>query len=232
MNKQPLRVMLVVPDSNTTMEREVRALWPEVTDIHWVGVPRPIRPLVVDDLPEYGANAVKAAREAGAQHTVDLVIFGCTTAGFLTGPAGDMAMQSALEDALGVPAVTTSSSMAERMIDQGVMRPAVVTPYLDATNQGLIRYLAAKGISTSSLKSLEFKTVHDYLNAQSGPVLEIARAAGKDPNCDGLFVACTQLPTLEIMDTLRAELGKPVLGAVACAVWKAQRTVAAARSAA
>ena len=57
--------MLVVPDSNTTMEREVRALWPEVTDIHWVGVPHPIRPLVVDDLPEYGANAVKAAREAG-----------------------------------------------------------------------------------------------------------------------------------------------------------------------
>ena len=58
------------------------------------------------------------------------------------------------------------------------------------------------------------------------------RALWPEVNCDGLFVACTQLPTLEIMDTLRAELGKPVLGAVACAVWKAQRTVAAARSAA
>ena len=230
MKDQPLRVMLVVPDSNTTMEREIRALWPEVTEIHWVGIPRPVRPLVVDDLPEYGAHAIKAARETGAQHPVDMVIFGCTSAGFLTGPEGDRAMQAALEDALGVPAVTTSSSMAERMIDQGVTRPAVVTPYLDATNQGLIRFLSAKGITTSSLRSLEFKTVYDYLNAQSGPVLDLARVAGQDPHCDGLFVACTQLPTLEIMDTLRAELGKPVLGAVASTVWKAKATLAQARA--
>lgn len=227
MSNKALRVMLVVPDTNTTMAREVRALWPEITELHWVGIPRPMRPIIVDDLPEYGATAVKAAHQMAQQHPVDLVIYGCTTAGFLTGPEGDAQMQRDLSAAVDAPAVTTASSMAQKMIEAGITRPAIVTPYLEASNQGLIRFLAAMGIQTSSLKSLEFKTVEDYENAHAEQVHALASVAGQDPNSDGLFIACTQLPTLEIMDSLRAQLRKPVLGAIPATVWNAQRAMEA-----
>ena len=220
--------MLVVPDTNTTMEPEVRALWPEVSELYRVGIPRPMRPILVSDLPEYGASAVKAAREVASKHPVDLVIYGCTTAGFLTGPEGDAKMQRDLSDAVGAPAVTTASSMVEKMRHSGVERPAVVTPYLEASNRGLIKFLAAKHIHTSSLRSLEFKTVEEYENAHAAQVISIAREAGSDPDADGLFIACTQLPTLGILDSLRQSLGMPVLGAVAATVWNAKRMLDAA----
>ena len=226
-----LKVMLVVPDTNTTMERELRALWPEVTDLCWVGVPRPMRPIVASDLPEYRANALKAVAEL-ASVKPDIVVYGCTTAGYLAGPSGDTEMREALADAVGAPAVTTASSMVEAMRHAGVSRPAIVTPYLEASNQGLKKFLAAKGIEVAILDSLLFTTTEQYERATAEEVYKQAAVTGRDPGSDGLFIACTQLPTLGILDQLRVQLNKPVMGAVAATVWNAKQTLAALSSSA
>lgn len=221
-----LKVVLVVPETNTTMEREVRALWPEVTELYWVGIPRPMRPIVASDLPAYRANALKAVAEL-ASVKADIVLYGCTTAGFLAGPSGDTEMREALADTVGAPAVTTASSMVEAMRHAGVSRPAIVTPYLESSNQGLKNFLAAKGIEVSILDSFLFTTTEEYDRVTADEVHRLAAVTGSDARSDGLFIACTQLPTLGILDRLRVHLNKPVLGAVEATVWNARQTLAA-----
>ena len=230
MNDKKLKVILVVPATNTTMEIEVWSLWPEIDELHRVGIPRPMRPIVASDLPEYREHTLKAVapyQKIGA----DIVIYGCTTAGFLAGPEGDREMQQALVQAVGAPAVTTASSMVEAMSRAGVSRPAIVTPYLKPSNDGLIRFLEAKGVSVSTLDSFFFTTTEQYDRVTDTEVLELAEKTGGDGAADCLFIACTQLPTLSILGVLRERLKKPVLGAIQATVENAQRTLALGGSA-
>jgi len=224
-----LKVILVVPATNTTMEPEVRALWPGIGELHRVGIPRPMRPIVVTDLPEYREHTLNAVAHYRAL-SPDLVIYGCTTAGFLAGPQGDAEMQRALSEAVGAPAVTTASAMAEVMLQAGVARPAIVTPYLKPSNDGLIQFLAAKGIQTAILNSFHFTTTEQYDCVTAEQVYELAQQTGCEQSADCLFVACTQLPTLSILQPLREQLNKPVFGAIEATVRAGQKMLGVTHS--
>jgi len=216
-----LSAILVVPDTNTTMEPELRALWPEITRLQRVGVPRPMRPIVVGDLPEYRANTLEAVK-ALLPCKIDVVLYGCTTAGFLAGPAGDREVGQALSDLTGAPAVTTASSMVQALRHSSMRRPAVVTPYLQASNEGLKRFLATMDIHVSVLNSFLLKTVDEYNQVTREQVRELSLTTGMGADSDGLFIACTQLPTLGILPALRQSLQKPVWGAIEATVWAAK----------
>lgn len=225
MDRQKRTALLVVPDTNTTMEHELGAHWPALDAIIRVGIPRPPRPIVAADLSAYRAATLAAIRpyvSAGP----DLVVYGCTTAGFLAGPDGDRDMCQALADATGVPAVTTAYAMVEALRAAGMHRPAIVTPYLETSNEGLRRFLKAYGIDVSVLNSLNFTTVEQYNNASEQAVWDIALPTAGHAGADGLFVACTQLPTLGILPRLRAACGKPVWGAIQATAWWGQRALA------
>jgi maleate isomerase len=219
--------LLVVPDTNTTMEPEMAAHWPELGGIVRVGIPRPPRPIMASDLPEYREATLKAVRSC-LERKPDIVLYGCTTAGFLAGPTGDREMCDALADAAQAPAVTTAHSMAEVLQHENIRHPAVVTPYLQASNDGLIRFLAAYGVEVAVLESLQFTTVEQYNDARQEQVWDIAIPTGRHPGADGLFIACTQLPTLGILGRLRAACAKPVWGAIQATAWCGRRALAAA----
>lgn len=221
---KPLTVLLVVPATNTTMEHEVRELWPGITTLHRVGIPRPMRPIVASDLPAY-RQATLDAVAAYAANPPDVVLYGCTTAGFLGGPEADREMEKALADAVGAPAVTTASSMVAALREAGVKNPAIVTPYLEASNRALIAFLAAEGIEVARLDSMNFNTVRQYDEVTAPEVQQFATLAGANPAADGLFIACTQLPTAPFLEALGGELGKPVRGAIEATVWNARRVL-------
>lgn len=223
---QTLTVLLVVPDTNTTMEREVPQLWPGIT-LRRVGIPRPMRPIVVSDLPAYRQATLDAVAGYAAGDPPDVVLYGCTTAGFLAGPAADREMQHALSQAAGAPAVTTASSMVAALSEAGINRPAIVTPYLEASNRALIAFLAAEGIEVARLDSMNFTTVEQYNNVSAPQVRSFAAVSGALPQADGLFIACTQLPTLPFLKALGLELGKPVRGAIEATVCSARRLIGA-----
>ena len=227
MTKERLTALLVVPGTNTTMKPELAAHWPELEDVIQVGIPRPPRPIVVDDLPAYRAATLAAVRPFVGVRP-DIVLYGCTTAGFLAGPAGDRDMCDALADAVGVPAVTTAYSMVETLHEADMRRPAVVTPYLKASNDGLTRFLKSYDIEVAVLDSLMFTTVEQYNNANEQQVWDIAVRSAGHAGADGLFIACTQLPTLGILHRLHEACGKPVWGAIQATAWCGKRTLARA----
>jgi maleate cis-trans isomerase len=118
--------------------------------------------------------------------------------------------------------------MVEALRHAQVRRPAVVTPYLQASNDGLTRFLKAYDIDVAVLNSLMFTTVEQYNHASEPQVWEIAVPTAGHAGADGLFIACTQLPTLGILDRLRDECGKPVWGAIKATAWCGKRALAPA----
>ena len=99
------------------------------------------------------------------------------------------------------------------MRDANAEEIAVVTPYSDEVNRQLTDYLDASEVRVKRLSSFRAPDTAALGRITSAEVRDLARATmGED--CDGLFIACTQLPTYEILDALRKESGRPVWSSV------------------
>jgi len=224
------RALLVVPENNTTMAPELSALCPQFVPLVVALVQRPARTLTRADLPAY-AESTLAAVEPFLATAPNLVFYGCTAAGFLGGPDGNAAMVAKLAARTGGTVVSTAGAMVDVLRHEGVTSAAVVTPYLPAVNEGLRGYLAASGIAVETLESFLCATTAELGRITSEQVRDLALRTAT-PGSEALFIACSQLPTLGILDDLRARLGIPVWSSIAATAWAGTRALATEQTAA
>jgi maleate cis-trans isomerase len=223
----PLKIGLMVPANNTTMEGELRAWLPAGSAVTAVRIPRGAGLLTPETMPAYRDTAVALAAEhfSGGRH--DLIAYGCTAAGFISGPSGDAALAAELTRVTGLPVVTTARAMVRALQHAGARHIAVVTPYQDAVNAQLVAFLADGGIAVARLDSFRAPDTAALGRITAEQVRELAlRTMG--PNCDALFIGCSQLPTHAVLDELAAEFGKPVWSSISATAWDARRQAVAA----
>ena len=224
------RALLVVPENNTTMAPEISALCPQFVPLDVALVTRPARTLTREDLPAY-AESTLAAVEPFLAAAPDVVFYGCTAAGFLGGPDGNAAMVAKLASRTGATVVSTAGAMVDVLRHEGVTSAAVVTPYLPAVNDGLRAYLAASGIAVETLESFLCATTAELGRISSEQVHDLALRT-VTARSKALFIACSQLPTLGILDDLRTRLGIPVWSSIAATAWAGTRAVTKEQTAA
>jgi maleate cis-trans isomerase len=218
----------MVPANNTTMESELVAWLPAGSACRRVGIPRGKGMLRPEDLPGYLAQATKLAADF-ARDDIDLVVYGCTAAGFLAGPARDAEVAADLARATGKPVVTTANSMVAALAAIGARRIAVVTPYAEAVNERLRGFLAESGIAVAVLASFLAQTVDELAAITPAGIAALARGTMR-PGCDALFIACSQLPTRDILGGLERDLGCPVWSSIRATAWNACRVADSAHA--
>jgi len=153
----PIRIGLMVPENNTTMEHEIRAWLPPGSSVDLVRIPRGEAMLNAQTLPAYRNEAVKLARRF-ARDDIDAVAYGCTAAGFISGPTGDAALARDLAATTGKPVVTTARSMVVALRDQAKASSiALVTPYGEAVNRQLMVFLTDANIAVKRTLTLDAK---------------------------------------------------------------------------
>src|SRR5208283_5547344 len=97
--------------------------------------------------------------------------------------------------------------------DAGIVNTAVVTPYLKPVNDGLRAYLESSDIVVETLNSFFCKTTAEVGSITEEQVLELALRT-VTPQSKSLFIACSQLPTLNAAATLRDKLDIPVWSSI------------------
>jgi maleate cis-trans isomerase len=212
-----IKALIVVPENNTTMEPEISALCPALAPIAVARVKRPARTLLPEDLPAYTEATLDAIAPFAAE-SFDLVIHGCTAAGFLGGPGSNARMVERLRERSRATVVSTAGAMIDALRSAGVSETAVVTPYLQPVNDGLCDYLEKSGIRVETLNSFFCNTTAELGAITGDQVLELARRT-VTPQSKSLFVACSQLPTLNVIAQLRAEFGIPVWSSIQATAW-------------
>jgi maleate isomerase len=116
--------------------------------------------------------------------------------------------------------------MADALRADGVTSTAIVTPYLPPVNEGLRKYLAASGIRVEPLDSFLCATTAELGRISERQVFDLALRT-VTPGSEALFIACSQLPTIGILDELRARLRIPVWSSIAATAWAGSRALAA-----
>jgi maleate cis-trans isomerase len=218
-----LKLGLMVPANNTTMEPEMLA-WLPGARCATLRIPRGQGLLGPAEIPAYVAQALELARSYDRANT-DIIAYGCTAAGFIGGPARDAEIQTELAQITGKPVVTTASAMIAVLRHIGARRIAVVTPYLDLVNERLRAYLEQSGITVVKLASFSAATTDELAKITPAQIATLARET-MTADADAMFIACSQLPTKDIMDDLAREFGKPVWSSIKATAWHAERVLA------
>ncbi len=214
-----LKIGLMVPANNTTMEGELLEWLPQGATCRTLRIPRQQGLLTMADIPAYVGQAESLAG-AFAEDPVDLVVYGCTAAGILAGPERDAGIAASLSRITGSPCVTTASSMVESLREAGAHDIALVTPYSAEVNEQLKSLLARSGIAVRRMSSFEAANVEELGKIGADAVAARARET-MDMECDALFIACSQLPTRSVVGALEREFGRPVWSSIKATAWRA-----------
>jgi maleate isomerase len=147
--------------------------------------------------------------------------YACTSGSFVAGLAGEAAIVAAMKEGGAAAAVTTSGALLKALRHFDISRIAIATPYTGDLNSGLTSYLAEAGVGVVAAAGLgltsEIWTVPYHVTAQLVRDID-------SPDAAAIFVSCTNLPTYDVIATLEAELGKPVLTANQVTMWAALTT--------
>ena len=110
--------------------------------------------------------------------------------------------------------------MAACLTAGGHRRVDVVTPYVELTNERLKQFLRAHGIEVNRLGTFDMLDMFDHAKIQPEEIYQKVKETSS-ADTEAIFVACTQLRALEVVDMLERDLGKPVYSAVQASAWQA-----------
>jgi maleate isomerase len=219
--KDCFRIGLLVPSSNTTVEPEFyRALPPNVT-LHAA------RMFLTDITPEAILRIVQDLESQSrllATADVDVIVLGATAPSFLKGAGYDREMTGRIEKATGKPATTTSTALLRALRFLDLKRIVLGSAYTDRVNAIAQGFLEANGLQVAAARGLQM--VDNLAVGRLGPEssYELARAAaGAAPDAEAVVLACTNWRSMDAIDKLERELGKPVLSTTQVSVWDALR---------
>lgn len=215
-----LKVGLIVPMNNTTMAREIAGWLPAGSEIQVLRIPRGKGLITPEVLPEYVRSTLDLA--AGMSKNLDVIAYGCTAAGFVAGPDGEAQLAKDLQAVTGTPVVTTARSMVLALRELGARRIALVSPYSESVNRALMKFLDEDEIRVEELASFNAPDVDALGRITESQVAELARKT-MSASCDAMFIACSQLPTLGVLDGLSAEFGRPVMSSIKATAMQARR---------
>lgn len=196
-----------------------------------VALPEGVRPLVtrvrlprgevsaaaLDEM--VSSDRLEEASSELADGGARVVSFACTTGSLVRGPGFDRELVARMEGASGVAASTTSTALLAALELLGARRVAVATPYVDELNELERRFLEAAGYEVVSLHGLGIDSDPEIARVPYARTRELALEAAGD--ADVLFLSCTGLPTLALLDELEAALGRPVISSNAVTFWHA-----------
>jgi maleate cis-trans isomerase len=212
------RIGLLVPSINTTMETELWQVVPTGVSVHTgrIAGGRHGTPETLRGMEEEGRRAAGPL----AMVEPDVVVYACTSGSFFEGPQWNDKICRELTEITGAPTVTTAGAMVAALRSTNRRKVDIVTPYVALTNERLKAFLEAHGIQVGKLGTFDMLDMFDHAKIQP---IEIYRKVKEtvQPDSDGVFVACTQLRAMEMLDMLERDLGKPVYSAVQASAWQA-----------
>ena len=203
------RIGLLIPSNNAVIEPEFARMAPEGVAVYGARVLCGVEP------PE---RLDQKLREAETQATrladtkVNVIAYACLATSFFRPEGWSEAFCRKIEEATGIPCLTAESALVEALRGVGAKRLAVATPQSSSRNAHVERLLSRAKFEVRSIRSLEIADLTEV--NQSGP--EVAYRLGREADraaldADAVCILATDFRTIEAIEALERDLGKPVI---------------------
>lgn len=213
-----LKLGIIVPSWNTVMEYELQRMGGEGVSIHSQRIRHNAD---TEENLAWLSTQAPAAAELLAHAKVNAICYGCTGSGFLKTPEEDLQLAAGLERGTGIPSVTSSAAIVGALRTLRARKISVASPYEPWLNEKLRLYLEAAGFEIVAMKGLGTQA-HGSVAADTvkALALEVLR-----PQTEAVFISCSNLRTLDIIEAVEHEAGKPVVSSNQAAMWGTLRRI-------
>lgn len=219
MDNEVRRIGVLAPPGNVAMERELPAFLPPGVAMNHNRLSRPGSAISRDSLLAMAESVERAAHDL-AQAYPEVIVYGCTSGSFLEGLGKEARLAERITRHTGIPAVTTSTAVVEALRAQGARRIFMVTPYPDAVNEHEVEFCRHYGFEVVALDSFRCPTSEDIRRVSSDQVA--AKVLGNEKaiaEADTIFVSCTNLLSMDRIETIEARSGRPVVTSNQASLW-------------
>lgn len=206
---------LIVLQVDQTIEQDFRRLFPIDVALHVSRVPSgaDLNPDTIAEM-EVALPGAAALLPPAAQF--DAIGYACTSGTTLIGAARVAAL---IMDAASTAAVTDPLTAALAALKAVEARSiSIVSPYIESVAAPIQHAFEAAGFAVPAALSFGEEIEARVARIDPHSIRAAARQAAVQGS-DAIFLSCTNLRTLDIIDDLEAELGRPVLSSNQVLAW-------------
>ena len=218
------RLGLIVLQTDQTIEHEFAQITGALEDVALYAARIPnAMDVSPETLRQMSVDLPHAVGLLPAQFGFDVVGYACTSGATMIGE------DRVAEHINGVhpDAKTTNpiSACKAALAALGLQRIALVTPYPVDVTVEMQANLHAAGFDTKAVATFGQSDDFTVARISADSILQAVTQIGASGDCDGVFVSCTSLRSLQIIPDAEAAIGKPVIGSNQALAWHMMRLV-------
>ncbi|WP_295854606.1 hypothetical protein [uncultured Xylophilus sp.] len=219
------RIGFLIPPGNPTVEPEMASLAPRGVSVHFH---RMVASGATGSLS--GQDERNRSQIAHLQDTADLLalvkpgvmVMAHTAMSYTLGREAEAALVDRMQARYDRPFVTAFGSVVAALRHLGIDRVAYATPYSPETTLQGKAHLESYGFAVPAFGHLPGVT--NIYDETAERAYALARLVDR-PEAQAVFLSGVGMPTLEAIDLLERDLGKPVISSASAMMWNALRAL-------
>jgi maleate isomerase len=173
-------------------------------------------PLTNETLAKMSEDITKVTEDILPDQKIDCVAYGCTSG---TVAAGYDKIKEKVNLAKPEAKVTTPITAAIKALKKlGINKISIFTPYTKKINDSVVSYFEKENVIINSLTYFDIDSDLDIGKVDEDYLFEVLSKINLE-NSEALFISCTALPALSIIEKLEEKLNKVVLSSNQTLIW-------------
>ena len=216
------RIGLLALSTDLTIERDFQSICHSLPINLFVNRIHNENPLTKENLLKMYDQLESITEKILPGEKINTVAYGCTSG---TIAIGEDKIKEKIQLAKPGCHVTTPITSAIKAFNKmNIKKIAVFTPYPESVNKTISEYLIKKNINVMSFSTFNLDLDVDFARIDPKYLSEtLTQLITND--ADALFVSCTALPALEIIDEVEKKINKPVFSSNQTLIWDTRRSV-------
>ena len=210
------RVGLIALASDFTIEKDFINVIKDKKIDFFVNRIECYNPLTKENLIKMSDKVTEVTKDILPDQDLDCVVYGCTSG---TIAAGHTSIEKKVKEAKPMADVSTPSTAALKALKKlNIKKISIFTPYSKKLNDDVIDYFESKGFEVTSNSYFDIQDDYDIGKVDQDYLCDVLSKINLN-GADALFVSCTALPVLEIIDKLEKKLNTVVLSSNQALIW-------------
>jgi len=211
------KVGLIVLATDSMIEKDFLKVFNEVAADLFINRITNYNPVTADNLNKMVDNITSVTENILPGEKVDCVVYGCTSGTIVSGYDNIKKKINLAKPGASVTAPSTAALNALK--EKNINKISIVTPYTKSVNDDVVNFFKNNNLEVTSNIYFDIESDVDIGKVDQDKLFEILSEIDHK-NAEALFVSCTSLPVLNIIEKLEKKLNMIVLSSNQALIWE------------
>ena len=216
------RVGLIVLATDVMIEKDFLKVFNGVHADLFVNRITNYNPVTADNLKKMVNKITSVTENILPGEKIDCIVYGCTSGTIVSGYDNiKKKINTAKPDALVTAPSTAALNALKR---KNISRISIVTPYIRSVNDDVVNFFKNNNFEITSNTYFDIESDVDIGKVDQDQLFEILSKIDHK-NAEALFISCTSLPVLNIIEKLEKKLNMTVLSSNQALIWETLESI-------